>query len=416
MKPAAVPPADLQTAVDRFLETDWTFEHARTRGGIHGIHPYPARFIPEIPRHLIELFHPFSRGRVLDPFCGSGTTLVEAQAAGIPSFGVDLNPIATLVSSVKIDPPERDVAPVALAIADAAASGGPRPVPEIPRLDHWFTREATAALARLTHELARISDRKLHNALRVALSRIVVRVSRQDSDTRYAAVDRPIDVSDVYALFVESARVLDEAFEQLPARRATSGVLTNDILSVQPADLPSPFGLIVTSPPYPNAYEYWLYHKFRMHWLGEDPLAVRRSEIGARPHYFKKNPATADDFRSQMAQCFGLFREVTIPGAIACVVIGRSIIHGEVIDNAALLRAAGRPHGFNMIASAERTIPRTRKAFNPVIRQHCDRAHPRVPAELSHAGNRVEVPPLPLLSLRAPPREARGEPAARSRT
>lgn len=365
MNPAAVPPADLQAAVSRFLETDWTFEDARTRGGIHGIHPYPARFIPELPRHLIDLFHPVSPGPVLDPFCGSGTTLVEAQAAGIPSFGVDLNPIATLVSSVKIDPPQRDVAPVALAIADAAASGGPRLAPEIPRLDHWFTKEATEALARLTHELARVSDRQLSDALRVALSRIVVRVSRQDSDTRYAAVDRSINQNEVYAAFVDSARTLDDAFRELPARQPVSGVLTGDILTVQPDELPGPFGLIVTSPPYPNAYEYWLYHKFRMHWLGEDPLAVRRHEIGARPHYFKRNPATPDDFRRQMAQCFRLFRRVTVPGAVACIVIGRSIIRGEVIDNAALLRAAGRSHGFNMIASSERTIPKTRKGFNP---------------------------------------------------
>ena len=43
----------------------------------------------------------------------------------------------------------------------------------------------------------------------------------------------------------------------------------------------------MTSPPYPNAYEYWLYHKYRMYWLGMDPIAVRQQEIGARPHYFR---------------------------------------------------------------------------------------------------------------------------------
>ena len=362
-----VPPAtvELQEAIDRFIEGDWTFEKAKTRGGIHGIHPYPARFIPEIPRRLIDLFHPVVRAPILDPFCGSGTTLVEAQAAGIPSFGIDLNPIATLISSVKIDPPVRDIAPLAVQLAEQASSGGVRRPPDIPRLDHWFTRGATAALARLTHELRQLPEGRVCDALRVALSRIVVRVSRQDSDTRYAAVDRSIEAGDVYESFVESARVLDKAFAQVSPRRVASGVLTKDVLAVEPADLPHQFGLIITSPPYPNAYEYWLYHKFRMHWLGEDPLAVRRSEIGARPHYFKRDPATADDFRRQMARCFGLFREVTVPGAIACVVIGRSIIRGEVIDNAALLRRAAHSHGFDVVASAERTIPRARKASNP---------------------------------------------------
>ena len=49
------------------------------------------------------------------------------------------------------------------------------------------------------------------------------------------------------------------------------------------------FGRLVTSPPYPNAYEYWLYHKYRMYWLGFDPIPIRENEIGARPHYFKTN-------------------------------------------------------------------------------------------------------------------------------
>ena len=75
-------PAALRTAIDRFHGLDWTFEKAKTNVGLHSIHPYPARFVPQVPRHLIQLFHPVCGGLVLDPFCGSGTTLVEARAQG----------------------------------------------------------------------------------------------------------------------------------------------------------------------------------------------------------------------------------------------------------------------------------------------------------------------------------------------
>jgi len=102
-----------------------------------------------------------------------------------------------------------------------------------------------------------------------------------------------------------------------------------------------------------------------MYWLGLDPIAVRAAEIGARPNYFKRNPATADDFRKQMAKCFFLFAQVTLPGALICMLIGRSIIKGEVIDNSALLCRAAEEHGFRLLASAPRRIPSTRKAFNP---------------------------------------------------
>jgi tRNA G10 N-methylase Trm11 len=76
-----------QAAYDRLTEADWTFEGARTRGETHGIHPYPAKFIPQIPRALIAALHPRDGTAVMDPFCGSGTTLVEAAAEGLPAIG-----------------------------------------------------------------------------------------------------------------------------------------------------------------------------------------------------------------------------------------------------------------------------------------------------------------------------------------
>ena len=67
---------------------DWSFEGQRTARGVHRLHPWIGRFIPQIPRRLIEaLSRPGDR--VADPFCGSGTTLVEALSAGRSAVGVD---------------------------------------------------------------------------------------------------------------------------------------------------------------------------------------------------------------------------------------------------------------------------------------------------------------------------------------
>ena len=359
----------LHMALDQFHSMDWTFEKAKTNVGLHSIHPYPARFVPHIPRHLIQLFQPVVNGPVLDPFCGSGTTLVESQAQGIASFGIDVNPIATLISSVKTNPPRHEISSTATRLALAAEASADSTPPTIPRLAHWFTAGAILALSKLTGVLNDVSEPRTRDALRVALSRIIVRVSRQDSDTRYAAVERSVDEADVYRLFVDSARALDEVFNaehsNMFRRWAPSQVIARDVLTVEPHELPHQFGLVITSPPYPNAYEYWLYHKYRMYWLGEDPIAVRTAEIGARPHYFRRNPETPEDFRRQMSHCFGLFRQVTLPHALVCIIIGRSIIRGKVIDNAELLRFAAAEHGFRHLASATRRIPTTKKAFNP---------------------------------------------------
>ena len=359
---------NIQKALETFQMRDWTLESTRTNGGIHSIHPYPAKFVPQLPRHLLELFHPVSPGPVLDPFCGSGTTLVECQSRNIPSYGIDLNPIATLISRVKTNPPSQLLSDHAIGLINNATSTTQITIPDIPRLNHWFTTPATNALSKLTSAIIKVNDRTLRDALQLTLSRIIVRVSRQESDTRYAATNRFTSEDDVYRLFIESANILDKTFNHWVKElkyRARAHVITKDILSATPSDFPERFGLIITSPPYPNAYEYWLYHKYRMYWLGKNPLEVRDFEIGARPHYHKKNPATPADFRDQMSKCFCLFREITLPQSIVCFIIGRSIIRGEHVDNAALLCDAAAQYGYQHVATATRSIPRTRKSFNP---------------------------------------------------
>ena len=66
----------------------------------HGLHPYPAKFIPHIPRELIRAYSEVG-DTVWDPMCGSGTALVEASIAGRAAIGGDLNPIAVLTSRAK---------------------------------------------------------------------------------------------------------------------------------------------------------------------------------------------------------------------------------------------------------------------------------------------------------------------------
>jgi DNA modification methylase len=91
--------SDLQTFSLDSIEFD--LDKIRDKNYLtHNFHPYPAKFIPQFPRKLIEILSQ-SGEIVLDPFCGCGTTMVEAKLLGRNSIGVDINPIATLVSRVK---------------------------------------------------------------------------------------------------------------------------------------------------------------------------------------------------------------------------------------------------------------------------------------------------------------------------
>jgi tRNA G10 N-methylase Trm11 len=67
----------------------------------HGLHVYKAKFFPRMVRTLLNLYAPSPSARVLDPFAGSGTALTEASVMGLPSAGVDIDPLSVLIAQAK---------------------------------------------------------------------------------------------------------------------------------------------------------------------------------------------------------------------------------------------------------------------------------------------------------------------------
>src|SRR6188472_338470 len=84
-----------------YLNTlDWELQKANTIYSTHSYHPYSAKYIPQIPNYLITNFSE-KNDLILDNFMGSGTTLVESKILGRNAIGVDVNPLAYLISKVK---------------------------------------------------------------------------------------------------------------------------------------------------------------------------------------------------------------------------------------------------------------------------------------------------------------------------
>lgn len=346
-----------------FTDVDWNFGGVKP-DAIHNIHPYPAKFIPEIPRTLIQQIAPPLSQAILDPFCGSGTTLVEAQRLGYKSVGIDLNPIACLISEIKTIPLPPTFLEASYDSIHSAVALKAVAVPDIPNLAHWFPESVSVGIAKLLTIINSIEQNSIRQHLRLALSSVLVRLSNQDSDTRYAAVSNANVEDNVYAQFRAMCQKLATAKAKMQQPSPPAVVLNKDIFNVKQSDIQVPVGMVVTSPPYPNAYEYWLYHKYRMWWLGWDPISVRDAEIGARPHYFKKNPATMEDFQRQMVSVCSLMREILVDGGYYCVIIGRSKVHGVETDNGELIHVAAKTSGFELVTSIERTISSSRKSFN----------------------------------------------------
>lgn len=94
------PSSGSDDAISKLLGIDWTFSDAKTNYLTHGLHPYPAKFIPQIPNALIQELSSVG-DTVADIFCGSGTTLLEALTLKRNAIGIDANPLSALISRAK---------------------------------------------------------------------------------------------------------------------------------------------------------------------------------------------------------------------------------------------------------------------------------------------------------------------------
>jgi DNA modification methylase len=369
--------ADPRGVLSDLTNLDWAFERDDTSYLTHDIHPYPAKFIPQIPATLIARLS--LRGElVFDPFGGSGTTALEAVRLGRRALSADLNPIGTLVAQVKSTPlMERDVAEID-ALRTSILSRQPflptdpdhlcgefrEFIPRIPNIEKWFPTESIGELAMIR---ARVSACESAPALRVALlalSRTILSASFQDSETRYASRPRPIKVGE------PTRRFLGELEKTLRSVVATNGevlygvtrFVTADSRHLDTAEFPADsVDLIVTSPPYGNAYDYHLYHRFRLYWLGHLPAELAQHEIGSHLRHQREKSGYReylDDLRLSIEQFFRILRA----GRYAAIVVGDPVYDGKMYDAGEDVGVLAESIGFERIGSIQRKIHSTKRS------------------------------------------------------
>ncbi len=146
-------------------DIDFDFGNGDTMYLTHSLHPYPAKFPPQLPHTIIKQFAR-ERATILDPFCGSGTTLVEARLLGCNAIGVDVNGLSSLLSKVKATPlSEKELAQIG-SFLDLVNNENrkwemKRPkinVKEIDGLEHWFQLNVAEELTHILNLIAVLSD------------------------------------------------------------------------------------------------------------------------------------------------------------------------------------------------------------------------------------------------------------------
>ena len=370
-----------EATIERLEEIEWNFSSAKTGYLTHNLHPYPAKFIPQIPNALIqELSSPGET--IADIFCGSGTTLLEALQLKRHAIGIDANPLAALISRAKTttltasefdelaehrNACERILEKAQPRTGDPFYSSGWRPEPEV--CEFWFAPHVVEELAELRALIDCVPIKAARRLCTVVFAAIVVPVSKQDSDTRYVRREKPFEPGAVvrrYLRKLDSTILATREMSDLVEDRYSCRVLEADLLGAPETE---PFDLVVTSPPYPNAYSYHLYHRTRLIWLGYDPERFKKIEIGSHRKYSAKgrNRATPETFRRELEGVFQWLRKRLRDRRYACFVIGDSTIDRKRIDNTSLLADAGTSAGFREVVRIKRVVASTRKSFNPKI-------------------------------------------------
>jgi len=350
---------------------DWGFATATPSRDVHAIHPYPAKFIPELPRQLISLLSE-PGDLVLDPFSGGGTAAVEALLAGRGFYGIDANPIGNAAARAKTTNLQaadlsglRQVEKALMALGpEQLLTARPTWLPEIPNVGKWYAEDVFHALGVVRDiVLAPATPAARHLSL-VAFVQAAAKLSFQESETRYVSKPRDIRVIEVprgVLAEIRRTRALAESLGRLAA--CVPEFVDGD--ARDPALYPTgrdSVGLVVTSPPYPNTFDYHLYHRFRLFWLGEDPKELRRLEIGSH----LKNQSVEDpiaayclDLRAVLVNCLMVLR----PGRYAAFIVGDGLLKGEVFRTAEALTEIARDVGYDHVATLDRPLPLHRRSI-----------------------------------------------------
>ena len=324
----------------------------------HPFHTYPARLHPASAKVLVEFIGEGAQRTqpLVDPFCGSGTVLVEARANGLRSIGVDLNPLAVLVARAKTwtAPPRRrntlretghSIAAASMAAGKAArrASGEQAPLRRVAgfdpnarnrRLAAWFAphvRRELEDLAARIDEL-RDADGELADVLTACLSAILYKVSSRTSDTDPTWIDRNVARGQAARLFAQRVDLLVAGLDDLAkVHGSPPDIFEQDIRKLGEAVPDGTACGIVTSPPYAGTYDYAEHQRLRFDFLGLRHRDLDAGEIGSRRSFEEDAPEALRRWKKALAGIIDRMTTALAPGRAAAIVIGDSVAKGRAL-------------------------------------------------------------------------------------
>jgi len=352
---------------------DWDCHDAVTRYLTHSIHRYSGKFIPQVARQMIELLSA-PREIILDPFCGSGTTLLEAALYQRRSIGIDLNPVATMISKVKCTPLSetllsRELANVQtlLSTIGGASRNGQlslrfhtdRKWNSDPRLGDswylkWFQRPVLEQLVAIYQTISSIGNVHVRNLTSVAFSNILRKSSNASSAYPNVMFDRsitsrPLPLKPFLLELHKTCAMVTELHRTVSGRTwYAPQVILADSRAIPLPD--KSVDAIITHPPYIGSIPYAEYQQLSLHWFGHESKALDTILIGGR----RQAKDVLSRYRLGMRETLLEIRRVLKPGRMIGFLIGDPLVHGRRVSLFRLISKCASECELHLIAAHRR--------------------------------------------------------------
>jgi DNA methylase len=335
---------------------------------VHGFHSYPARMHPDTAQRLIARLSTPGQ-TVLDPFCGSGTVLVEARRLGRRGLGYDVNPLSRELSWLKTLAPNDDwLAALTEEAARVAAHADDRRKRKAGATKRYsdadraqFAPHVLLELDGLRDGLQKSAQPELRRALFLVLSALLTKVSQKSGDSEAHATEKRVAPGFPSRFFVKKAselcRQLAEYRRSLPPDAPAAACTLGDARKLPGLDARS-VTLVVSSPPYPGVYDYLAHHDDRLRWLGLPSHDFEKLEIGSRRELSGESfgPALAVWERDLAATLTALGRGLEAAGRIV-LLIADSTLAGKPLYAERVVEKAAPAVGLTLLARASQTRP-----------------------------------------------------------
>lgn len=279
----------------------------------HSIHPYTAKLLANIPYFFFNnSYFVKPKYKILDPFCGSGTVLLEAKLAGLNSFGSDANPLARLITRVKCN--NFDVIKIQSYKEEIQKKLSSSEIGEeisyknLKSLEFWFEKHIQFQLKSIYNAILHISDIKYREFFLLCFSNCVRKVSNADSRISVPVKINPAKYSETSLHRIKSEKKLEELkvvnvtekyFDivnqnikriknksNINTSKYVGKVISNDSRNLTNLKDES-IDLILTSPPYAGAQKYIRASSLNLYWLGYNNLNELDKENIGRENYKK---------------------------------------------------------------------------------------------------------------------------------